>query len=59
MIEMLLKEEKPDVAILCETKHINNEANVNLSKPYYVLAEHAGANIQQSRHAGVIIDYNC
>ena len=55
MIELLLKEEKPDIAILCETKHINSETNVNLIKPYYVLAEHAGVNIQQSRHAGVII----
>ena len=32
MIELLLKEEKPDIAILCETKHINSETNVNLIK---------------------------
>ena len=51
---MLLKEEKPDVAILTDSKHESNEATEsNLSKPYYVLAEHAGANIQQNRHAGV------
>ena len=55
-IEMLLKDERPDIAVLTETRHYKDEAfETNLSKPYIILAEHAGANNQQNRHAGVII----
>ena len=53
---MLLKDERPDIAVLTETRHYKDEAlETNLSKPYIILAEHAGANNQQNRHAGVII----
>ena len=54
--EMLLKDERPVIAILTETRHYQNEAiETNRSKPYIILAKHAGANVQQNRHAGVII----
>ena len=61
-IEILLKEERPDLAILTETSHYKEETNRSdkaINKPYHILAEHSGAaDPNTSRNAGVIIIAN-
>ena len=61
-IEILLKEEKPDIAILTETRHYKEETDRTekvINKPYYILAEHSGAaDMNTNRNAGVIIIAN-
>ena len=57
-IEILLKEEKPDIEILTETRHYKDETKRTdkvINKPYHILADHFGAEDQDtSRKAGVI-----
>ena len=47
-IEILLKEEKPDIAILTETRHYKEETNRTdkvINKPYHILAEQKNGSL--------------